>query len=133
LCCIAKSGESLKKVFDKLFEMVLYAREKSTYKKEGVFKRFLAGEIRPCDFFGGIHLLRFIILLSKMASIESEQRMRGSSSRHRRSASDAGGAAPQMIDDAAVSIEFLTSNTLVSVLRDVSSELDNIYPLAIHP
>ena len=125
-------GETFKRIFDKLFDKILYAKEKTTYKKEGVLKRFLTADIRPCDYFGGIHLLRFIVLLSKMAAIDSEQKTRSSSSRHRRSASDAG-ATEQVMDDVTMSREYLTSSALVEVLRDVSSELDNIYPLAIHP
>lgn len=108
-------------LFDSIFESaVLFPSEKEFYQRKGILTIMTDSRSRPCsrpcDMFGGMHLLRFLVALS----VVSRGAGKGSDRTGRKRA-----GAP-----AAASASYLTSDAAFSGIEDVLTELDNTFPLA---
>ena len=122
------SGESLKSLFDSIFEStVLYPAEKDYYCGKGIFSQLKKADARACDMFGGLHLLRFIVSLCVALRHAGRRPPAG----RERASRQRSGSSTRPEDAAPVkALEYLTQEDTVHGLREVLSELDNIYPLA---
>lgn len=120
------SGESMRTLFDSIFEStVLFPAERDYYYSTDIFSQLKKADARACDMFGGLHLLRFIVSIS-VALRHACRRSPGGAGRERRSGSS--GRPADMASSKAA--EYLTQEDTIQGMREILTELDNIYPLA---
>ena len=137
----------MRTLFDEVFEQtILYPEEKAFYRKNNLLNLINESDVRPCDMFGGIHLLRFIMALSIIATTavpangsggiggERERSVRqrsASTSSHSSSVSSSSSSnRKSTVSSLGTPVQFLCSDSTISTINDILRDLENIFPLA---
>ncbi len=119
------SGEVMKSLFDDIFESrILVSNEKDNFNETSVLINMKKNNIRPCEYFGGIFMLRFIFVLSKLLSDNVASHSSTSHDRRQR-------ASMTRTDESDIGRNYLSSSLVVAGISDILLELEKLYPLVV--